>query len=196
VPDIIDESLAWGRVVMPYTTTLASHKLAWHCGAMNSAGVWEVPYLTEVTVFDTCKQLTELLSDFLPAGTGFQPIVVYKNNLLPTPTEFWLTGDFVPATDTPDATVNAANTLTLNFRTVKNRVMKMVICDTNAGYPVPALVLPSAFVTVQSDLFDYIIANPNITTIDGEDIAVPYSITVTMNDTLSRRYGMKANTYE
>lgn len=194
--ELINESLAWGRVVIPYTTVSASHIFSFHCAAMDTNGNWDTPYSGEDTVFETATFLLNLMAAFFPTGTGFQPLVVYKNHLSPTPTEFWLTDDFTAPATAPSADQNPAHTLTLNLVTSKNRRVKYVVADTSGGYPVPALALPSSFVTVQNTLFAYLIANPNIVTIDGEKANSARSISTTMNDVLARKYGIEANTYE
>jgi len=191
---IIDESLSWGKVVINYTTPSANHTFSFHCREVLSDGSWQTPYGTEATVSDTITALLEVHETTIPTGTSFGNFKVYKNHPSPTPTELWYVGTVDATGVVGTASNNPACTVTLSFRTSLNRQAKMVWCDTAGGAVPPLRVLPTAFDTEQESWFNYVIDNPNIVTIDGENITIPHAITVTMNDTLSRRYGMAQKT--
>jgi len=189
----VDESMAWGRVVIPYTTLFATHQFAFHCNSMNEFGDWTVPSMTETTIYETCTLLTQAIHNVMPTGTTYGNFTVYKNNPLPIPTEFWLTGEFDDATDPPSVASKAAWQLTLNARTPHNRKAKWTILDCDIGITMPYVRLPDDFGAGLNSAMNYLCGNPHIVTIDGEDVSIPYSATGTINRTAERRYGKKAN---
>lgn len=191
---IIDEALAWGRVVINYNTGTHDHVYAFHCRAMLADGSWDVPFGTEVTVEDTIRGILETQETTIPSTTTFGTFAVYKNNPAPIPTELWYVGVVDDTGVVPTAAYAAGGTVTISLRTSLNRRAKFVWCDTLGGSVPPLRVLPSAFDAEQQGWVDYIIGNPNIVTIDGQNITVPHAITVNLNDTLVRRYAMAENT--
>jgi len=192
---IVDESLSWGRVEIPYITEFASHRMRFHCREMDASGNWTVPVGGETTVQATVGAFLEALSPFLATGTSFSQFSVYKNNPSPDPAELWLLQD-VPILDPlPAGNSFPADTVTFNFRTPLNRIAKFVTCDTNVSVDVP-WVIPNSGATVAIEAFrDYVIGNNNIVTIDGQNITALYSVTGTLNDTLERKYGKAARTF-
>lgn len=191
---IVDESLAWGRIEIPYTTVFADHVTSLHCREVLSDGSWATPYGTEATVADTLAAYLEVMETTIPAGTTFGSFKVFKNNVHPLPAELWFVGSITMTGIVPTALAQAALTVTLSWRTALNKQAKVVWCDTGGDSVPPLRVLPSAFDAEQLSWFNYIIDNPNIVTIDGANITLPHAITVTQNDVLTRRYGMSINT--
>lgn len=191
---IIDEALAWGRTVINYNTGLHDHTFAFHHREVLPDGSWATPFGTELTVQDTIRGILETQETTIPSTATFGTFLVYKNNPTPTPTELFYVGSVDVTGVVPTAAYAAGGTVTLSFRTSLNRRAKFVWCDTLGASVPPLRVLPSAFDAEQEGWFDYIIGNPNIVTIDGENITVAHAITVNLNDTLVRRYAMAENT--
>lgn len=191
---IVDESLAWGHVLVDYTTEFADHSFGFHCREMDTAGFWTIAYGLELTVQDTVKTLLDTFHLALPTGATFSTIKVYKNNPAPTPAELFFVGTVPTLTNEPDGSSAAAITTTFNFSTNLGRPMKLVFCDCNGSSTPPLRVLPTGFDTIQNGWMNYIINNTNIVTIDGENITQKRSIIVTQNDKLTKAYGLEANT--
>lgn len=189
----LDEAFAWGRVEIPYVTPWTEHIFTFHCREMNEFGDWATPTISEANVAETCTALTQAVKAMFATGTTFGAFTVYKNNPSPTPTEFWLTGEFEPAEDAPSSTSIAARSVTLTARTTKNRKVKFVFLDVDIGIAVPWTRKPAEFGAGLNAAMNYLTGNPNIVTIDGQDFSVPFAATGAVNKTLSRRYGAKAN---
>lgn len=161
---------------------------------MDSIGNWAIPYGAEGAVSDTVTALLNAMSALFPTGTTFGDLVVYKNNPSPTPTEFWLTADFSAPTNAPSSSEKAGWQLTLNMKTLGNRKAKFVVLDVDIGISIPFVRLADSFGTGLDNARDYIVANPNIVTIDGENIVAATNATGTLNTTAERRYAKAANT--
>jgi len=190
----IDESLAWGRIVIPYTTAFADHITSLHCREVLTDGSWQTPYGSEATVAQTIHALLEVMETTIPASATFNTFKVFKNMPDGAPAELFYLGAIDMTGVVPTAADQAALTVTLSWRTSLNRQAKMVWADTGGNSTPPLRVLPTAFDAEQLSWFNYVIDNPNIVTIDGENITAAHAITVTQNDVLTRRYGMAVNT--
>lgn len=192
---LLDESLSWGYVEIPYITVFASHKIRFHCREMDSAGTWLIPSGAELTVMNTVTNFLENAHGLFAADTSFGDLSVYKNNPDPTPTELWLTTSYTPAATAPNSSGKAAWQVTLNFKTSLNRKAKVIFMDTDIGIDIPYVRIADSFGAGALDTFsDWVIANSNIVTIDGENINAVTNATGTLNRTAERNYGKAANT--
>lgn len=192
---IVDESLSWGYVEIPYITEFHSHVIRFHCREMDNAGSWSIPSGSELTVMNTVTNFLQAAHALFPTGTTFGDFVVWKNNPYPTPTEFWFTNSFSAPADAPSSTSRAAWQLTINFKTTGNRKAKFTILDVDIGITIPFVRVAASFGAGGLDTFsDYVIANSNIVTIDGDNISSVVNATGTLNNTAEDRYGKAANT--
>ena len=131
-------------------------------------------------------------SFFIATGTLFSNFTVFKNGDGDEPATFWMT-DAIPSLDTvPAGTPLAGNQISFSYRTPTNRVVKHVWLDCNANIPVPWLRTASGYATQLLALANYVTANDNLTSVDGEKIKIPYATTGVSNATAERKYAKKA----
>src|SRR4029450_9126355 len=192
---LLDESLSWGYVEIPYITPSAPHVIRFHCREMDTVGSWTIASGAELTVMNTVTNFLQASPALFPTGTTFGDLVVWKNNPDPIPTAFWFTSSYSPPEDEPSSTHKPAWMLTMNMKATNNRRAKFVFADVSIGIDIPFVRVRDSFGAGGLDNFaDYVEANSNIVTIDGDNIASTINATGTLNNTWERRYGKAENT--